>query len=183
MFHGSRGTEQVKKYQSERKGKGPLYKLIKALAVLNKSATPRYITLAGMFRKFSDMIVTCYLPVFFMSKYPTFKATYALLGALSLAILGFCSNLIGGIVSDRFEDSNPTIKTKMLGYSALISLPLVLIATLAPGGFWVSFLAISGHSLVSGGYSSIAITMIQNSVKPKDLNSAISAYNLFTNVS
>ena len=134
-----------------------------------------------MLRKFSDMIISCFLPVFFMSKYPTFKSTYALLGALNLAVLGFISNMLGGVIGDRYEEKMPLIKSYLLGFSALLSCPLVALCCLAPGGFWMSFLAVSAHILVSGGYSSLAITMMQNSVDRKDLSAAISAYNLFCN--
>ena len=46
----------------------------------------------------------------------------------------------------------------------------------------MSFVAISTHILISGGYSSLAKTMLQNSVSGEELGAAISSYNLFTNI-
>ena len=137
-----------------------MVKMREAIETLTKNEIPRQLTVAGCFRKFSDMIVGCYLPIFFMTKYPTFKTTYAAMGAVSLAILGFCSNMIGGFVGDNLEKKNPLIKSQLLAGSALMSCPLLALCCLAPGGFWMSFLAMSAHVLVSGGYSSLAITMM-----------------------
>ena len=75
--------------------------------------TTAFITLGGMFTKFSDMAITCFIPIFFLRTYPSYKNTYAMLNAIILATLGFSSNLIGGILGDRQEDKNPKIKAQI----------------------------------------------------------------------
>ena len=76
-----------------------------------KTDVRRQLVIAGCCRKFSDMIIACYLPIFFMTKYPSFKVTYALCGAVSLSCFGFISNLACGIAGDKFEKKNPLIKS------------------------------------------------------------------------
>jgi len=56
------------------------------------------------------MVISCYIPVFFLKVYPAFKNEYAMLNALMLTVLGFVSNLAGGIICDKFESKYPNIK-------------------------------------------------------------------------
>ena len=120
----------------------------------------RYLTIAGILRKFSDMIITCYLPIFFMKNYPKFKTEYALFGAVMLAVLGFISNLLTGLIGDRFENKNPMVKGWICSISALISCFLSVLACSGHGNFWLTMFAVSMHILISGGFSTTAITMI-----------------------
>ena len=85
-------------------------KFKEGIEVLTKDKSTRLITIAGFCRKFADMILGSYAPFFFMLKYPTYKVTFAMLNAVSLASLGFCSNMINGIVGDRLSKKYPAIK-------------------------------------------------------------------------
>ena len=113
--------------------------------------TTRNVTIAGMFRKFGDMIITCYIPLFFLKNYPNFKAEYALINAIMLASLGFASNIISGIIGDKFEQSNPMTKSLLCIYSSIISVPLIALCCWGHGNFWISMAAMSIFVFVSGG--------------------------------
>jgi MFS family permease len=120
----------------------------------------RFLTIAGILRKFSDMIITCYLPIFFMKNYPKYKTEYALFGAVILAILGFISNLLTGLIGDRFENKNPMVKGWICTMSAISSCLLTVLACSGHGNFWLTMFAVSMHILISGGFSTTTITMI-----------------------
>ena len=102
--------------------------------------------------------------------------------AAALGSLGFISNFLNGIIGDVFEKRDPAIKSKIMGTTAIISSLSLAFTFLSPFGFYASFAAYATHVLFSAGYQSLAFTMIQNSVKSEDLDSAISSYNLFTNL-
>jgi MFS family permease len=120
--------------------------------VLTKGKITRMVTYAGFSRKFADMILGSYAPFFFMLKYPANKATFALLNAVSLATLGFCSNILNGVIGDKYADKIPGIKAYMCSATALISALVTACCFVAPGGFWMSFACYSMHILFSAGY-------------------------------
>lgn len=114
-----------------------------------KYPTTRYVTLAGMLTKFTDMAITCFIPIFFLRNFPSYKNTYAMLNALIIAILGFTSNLIGGIISDRTESSDPSVKGKICAWSSLIGVPLMVVCC-AGINFWLSLFMVSLFILFTG---------------------------------
>ena len=144
--------------------------------------TTAYVTLAGMFTKFADMSITCFIPIFFLRTYPSYKNTYAMLNALILAILGFSSNIIGGVLGDRQEGKNPKIKAQICQFSSIASCILLPICFWGHGNFWISLAAMSFNILLTGGQASAAITMMQNSVKSEEVGKVIGAYNMFTSL-
>lgn len=144
--------------------------------------TTRYVTLAGMFTKFTDMAITCFIPIFFLRTYPSFKNTYAMLNAIILATLGFTSNLVGGIIGDRQESKNPNIKGQICAYSSLVACPLMVLCCAAHGNFWLSLFAMSLNILFTGGQASAAITMMQNSVPTEETGKVVGAYNMYTSL-
>lgn len=128
------------------------------------------------------MILGCYLPIFFMTRFPTQKAQFAMLNAACMGTLGFVSNMGNGILGDVLEKRDPAIKSKLCAWSAIISSAALAFSFVAPVGFYASFAAYALHVLVSAGYQSNAFTMIQNSVPAEEIGSAMSSYNLFTNL-
>ena len=115
-------------------------------------------------RHFSDAIIASFLPVFFLRTYPAFKVQYSALNALILTVCGFTSNLFAGIIGDKLESKNPMVKGWITTLSSLLSVPLMFMATAGHGNFWISIASIAAYVLVSGGYHSTAVTMIENSV-------------------
>lgn len=134
------------------------------------------IAAGGVARHFSDAIIACYLPVFFLRTYPAFKAQYSLLNALILTCCGFTSNLLAGLIGDRFERSNPMIKGWITSLSSVLSVPLIVLACAGHGSFYVSISAIAAYIMVSGGYHSTAVTMIENSVTSQETGKMVSAW-------
>ena len=58
----------------EENKKGFFAKLSSSFSDVAKNPTTRLITAGGVMRHFSDAIIACFLPVFFLRTYPSFKA-------------------------------------------------------------------------------------------------------------
>lgn len=65
--------------------------------------TCKNVLIAGGFRSFGNMAVSCYLPVFFQKIYPNYSSEYSIISALSLLVFGFSSVLLGGIIGDKYS--------------------------------------------------------------------------------
>jgi predicted MFS family arabinose efflux permease len=65
-----------------------------------KSPTSRWVTIAAMMRTIAGIAVATFLPIYFLKVYPNNKEQFAVLNAVSLAIGGLISSLLGGIISD-----------------------------------------------------------------------------------
>ena len=141
-----------------------------------ENKTTKYILLGGMFRHFSDAAIASFLPIFFLRSYPGFKAQYSLLNALILTFFGFTSNLAAGLIGDKFENSNPMAKGWITCLSTLLSIPFILLCCMGHGNFWISISAIAAYVLVSGGYHSTAVTMIENTVSSEETGKMVSAW-------
>lgn len=146
------------------------------------SPTTKNVTIASMFRKFGDMAITCFIPIFILKSYPSFKSQYAVMSAAILAILGFTSNIAGGIVSDKFEKKSLMTKSLICVISGLLSCPAIALVTGGHGNFYLCMAGLAAYIFVSGSYNSSAITMMQNSVPSDQTGKIIGAYNLYTNL-
>ena len=105
-----------------------------------------------------------------------------MLNALILTFCGFASNLLAGVIGDKFEQSNPMIKGWITSMSCAISIPLICLACASHGNFYLSMAAIAGYVMVSGGYHSTAVTMIENSVSSQETGKMVSAWQMYTNI-
>ena len=147
-----------------------------------KNPTTRLITAAGVARHFSDAIIACFLPVFFLRSYPTDKATYGVLNALILTSCGFTSNLCAGLIGDRFETKYPMTKGWITSLSCLLAVPAIFMACAGHGNFYLSMASIAAYVMISGGYHSTAVTMIENSVSSQETGKMVSAWQMYTNM-
>ena len=127
-------------------------RLKEAVEILTKSPTAWKVTLATSARKFSDMILGSYLPILFMTRFPAYKAKFAVLNALAMASLGFASNMLNGAIGDALEKRNPLIKSQMLVASSIISIVALCTAFMAPFNFYICFAVYALHILFSSGY-------------------------------
>ena len=58
----------------------------------------------------------------------------------------------------------------------------MFLATAGHGNFYMSISAIAAYVLVSGGYHSTAVTMIENSVSSQETGKMVSAWQMYTNI-
>ena len=127
----------------------------------------KWATLAGMFRYFETFSVLYFLPSFFMKVYPAYKVQYGLYNSLIIASLGFCSTLLGGLISDRFEKRNRLTKALVCMIGSGLAIPAIAACTLTTGSFYISLAAMAIKYLVSECWMSPAITMMQSTVEAK----------------
>jgi MFS family permease len=135
-----------------------------------------------MFRHFSDAAIASFLPIFFLRSYPAFRSNYSVLNALILTVFGFTSNLAAGLIGDRFEKTNPMVKGWITSLSTLFSIPFIILCCMGHGNFWISISAIAAYVLISGGYHSTAVTMIENTVSSEETGKMVSSWQLYTNL-
>lgn len=116
--------------------------------------------LASSLRNFGGIIVSSYLPVFFLRNFPAFKAEYAMLNALAQFVCGMTASLGGGILADKFEKKSYWTKAVICMTGCALAFPLIALGTLTTGNFYLSILCQALMLLASGTYSGPAITMI-----------------------
>ena len=139
------------------------------------------IFIAGFIRSLASVIVTAFVPVFFMKVFPGFKSQYALLNAAALTCFGFSSSLIGGILSDKFEKRSYMTKANIVMAGNFIAVPLTGMACFA-GNFYLAMACFALKILVSGSYFSPAITMMQNTTAAADSGFVVSCYMFFAHL-
>ena len=102
--------------------------------------------------------------------------------AASLAVCGFLSSLLGGILSDQYEKRDLRAKSKVCMASSFMAFPLTAMCCLCQTNFWFSIAMITLKTLLSGGFQSPAITMMQNTTSSKDQGNIISSHMFYTTV-
>ena len=148
-----------------------------------RKKTTRLVMIASILRHISDCAIACFIPTFFLHQYPTFKAEYAFLNALILTFCGFISNLMSGILSDRFEYPNYKIKGYITSISSLISVPFAALTLLSPASFPVAIGSLACFVLLSGGYHAAAVTMVENVAEDRrETEGMVAAWNLYCSV-
>jgi MFS family permease len=144
--------------------------------MLWKNPTAFNLSIAGALR-YSEMYAVIYfLPAFFQKVYPHFKTEYGLYNALILGCLGFLSNIVSGLISDRFEKKSRMTKAWVSAIGSLLAIIPVTIALLTTNNFYVSLGFMALKYLFSEGWMSPTVTMIQSTVSSKDSSSLITAF-------
>ena len=146
--------------------------------VLHENPVCRNVFYAGFLRTLGSMIVTCFVPVFFMKVFPTYKSQYAVINAAALTIFGFSSSLIGGILSDKFEKRSYLTKSRIIMGGHFLAVPLTALACYT-SNFWLAIACFAAKIFVSGSYYAPAITMMQNSTDSSNSGFVVSAYTFY----
>lgn len=135
-----------------------------------------------MFRSVGNMVIRCYLPVFFSKIYPNYSTQYSIISAISLLLFGMSSVLLGGYVGQKYEKKYTRTNAFICLFGVLAAIPLITAGTLIQGNFWLSMLAFSLTIFVSGSYFSPAITLMQNSVSKSNSGNVVSVYTFVTTI-
>lgn len=140
----------------------------RTLFLVIKQPTSRYVVLATIMRTIAGISGSTFLPIYFLKVFPSYRNQYAVWNATSLAFGGLFSSLAGGILSDVFESKSFMSKAYVCMFSSFIAFPLLALSTSIQGSFWFSMAMISLKAFTSAGYTSPAITMMQNTTKSKN---------------
>lgn len=147
-----------------------------------QAPTTRNIALAAMFRKFGEMAITSYLPSYLMALHPDRKVEYAAINTVVLSFCGFTSNMIGGRISDVGERYTYMTKSYICVFSAIISVPCVILIAYPHHNFYASMTGVGFYIFINGSYNAAAQTMLQNSVANKDVGKILASYYLYNGV-
>lgn len=98
----------------------------------------RNLTIADIFLQSGNILTSMYTPIFFLQKYPEFKTTYAVVNAFVFGGFGILSNLITGMIGDRFENDIPRIKSRIAMFAALSTIPIMAVELGNHGNYWIS---------------------------------------------
>jgi hypothetical protein len=132
---------------------------VSQMNVLHENPVCRNVFYAGFLRTLGSMIVTCFVPVFFMKVFPSYKSQYAVINAAALTIFGFSSSLIGGILSDKFEKKSYMTKSRIIMGGHFLAVPLTALACYT-SNFWLAIACFAAKIFFSGSYYAPAITMM-----------------------
>ena len=141
-----------------------------------KQPTTRWITFATIVRTFGSVAVSTYLPIFFLKVYPSYKDTFAVANALSLAIGGLFASIAGGYLSDKLENKSLMAKSAICMVSCFLAFPLTAACCLVQNNFWLSLSMITLKTIVSAGFSAPAISMMQNTTASSNQGKIISSH-------
>lgn len=86
---------------------------------------------------------------------------YGILNALCVLIGGFTSNMVAGIISDKYENTNYRTKSWVAVIMALNAVPICLLLFLIPGSFAFSIFMLFLDYLMCEGWISPVYAMIQ----------------------
>ena len=101
-----------------------------------------------------------------MKTFPNMTSQYAVINAFIYTVLGFVSNMAGGLISDHYEKKKSYMaKSYICILGNLVAVPLTAIACLS-GNFWVAMSCFAAKIFMSGGYFAPAVTMMQNAADP-----------------
>ena len=132
-------TDEQKQIEIEKKAKkeeeqaaqgNPLMSFVDNLKTVFKLPTAKNVLLASSLRNFGGIIISSYLPVFFLRNYPAFKAEYAMLNALAQFTCGMTASLGGGILADKFEKKSYWTKAVVCMAGCALAFPMIALGTL-----------------------------------------------------
>lgn len=161
----------------------PFTEFKNALGKVIENPTTRWITLAGTFRFFETFSIVYFLPVFFQKVFPLFKTEYGFYNAAIVASCGFISTILGGLISDRYEKKNRMTKAYVCMVGSVLAIPAIAMCVLNTGNFYFSLFFMAIKYLLAECWMSPAITMMQNTVKPEESGSIVSAHLFYLTVS
>ena len=138
----------------------PFKDFVNSLKAVFKNPVAKWTTLAGMFRYFETFSVLYFAPSFFMRVYPEFKVAFGYQYALIMAICGFISSIVCGLISDKYEKKSLMTKALVCIAGSVIGIPAIMSCTLVTNNFYWCLASIALKFIVSEGWLSPSITMM-----------------------
>jgi predicted MFS family arabinose efflux permease len=97
-----------------------------AFLELIKSPTSRWVTIAGGFRFWAGYSIGFFVPSYFGSVYenePNYTLKFGIMMATAVSFGGFCSSLIGGYISDKYEEKWAFTKAAVCMVGTFLGIP------------------------------------------------------------
>lgn len=100
-----------------------------------------YLVAAGFCRFFGGYSLGFLSGPFFEKRYPDYTQQFSIMNAVVVIGGGLPASMIGGWMSDKFEDRVGSVKGLIAGIGALVAVPFIVIAYGLQFGFWPSILS------------------------------------------
>jgi MFS family permease len=116
------------------------------------------------------------------------KDLYSVLNAAVVALCGFTSSILGGYLSDFFENKGFNYaKALVCIIGTGLGIPTILMCTLSQErttkGFSIAMLGLALEYLVAESWIGCAITMVVNTISPQNRGFAVSAFLFLATIS
>ena len=100
-----------------------------------------YLVAAGALRFLGGYSLGFLSGSFFEERYPDYTNQFAYMNAVVVIGGGLPASMLGGYLSDKFEDRYGSVKGLIAGLGALIAVPFILISFTLQPGFWGSIIS------------------------------------------
>lgn len=100
-----------------------------------------YLVAAGFCRFFGGYSLGFLSGPFFEKRYPDYTNQFSIMNAVVVIGGGLPASMLGGWMSDKYEDKIGSMKGLIAGVGALVSAPFIVIAYGFQFGFWTSILS------------------------------------------
>jgi MFS family permease len=117
------------------------------------------------------------MPSYFKDNYGDYKLEYSIGNAVIVSACGFSSSIIGGYVSDKYEQKGIyMIKAYVCIFSGIFGIPTIMGCTLIRSNFWISISSLALEYLVAECWGAPNVTMILNTISAENKGFAVSGY-------
>jgi len=100
-----------------------------------------YLVAAGALRFFGGYSLGFLSGNFFEKRYPDYVNQFAIMNAVVVIGGGLPASMVGGWLSDKYEDRYGNVKGLIAGGGALAATPFIVIAYTVQPGFWGSIIS------------------------------------------
>lgn len=140
----------------------------------------RWSTLGGSFRFFESFTLVYFIPSFYLTIYPSRRTEFSILYGLLVGFGGTISNMLGGLIADKFKDRNPMIHKQIGMFCGYVGVPIIAAACLFKGmPFKLNLFFLFLKYLLTELYKPPTLTMMQDTTKPEKQGAIVSVFLFF----
>lgn len=133
--------------------------LFKGLSSLVANPCTRWLMIAGFFRFWQMSIMSFYVFTYF--NYFNREQAFGVINALVILVGGLSSSIIGGRISDTYEEVNYRTKAHVAATMSILAVPLFCALFLMHGNFGFAVVFLFMENLLCEGWMAPCIAMIQ----------------------
>ena len=146
--------------------------LLTSFKDLFKRPVSKYLTIAASFRSIICFICDYFFPLYFLTRFPTYKLEFSLIFGLNNMLIGVPSVMLGGLVGDKLGEK---AYLRICQASSILPIPLTILSFYT-GNFWVAMLANTLKYCVCNMWFSPSMSLMQKTIPSKEFGGAMSAY-------
>ena len=114
---------------------------------------------------------------FFETRYPEYTNEFAYMNAIVVIGGGLPASMLGGYLSDKYEDRYGSVKGLIAGLGALTAVPFIVIAYTVQPGFWGSIISYYFAYFIAEMWYGPSHAQINNMFPSEYQGFAVSAFN------